>query len=171
MCIVQADKNMRKNILIVDDDILLLDSLSNLLRLYEFNVFTADSGADAMNILAQESIDLIISDECMPGLKGHELLSYVSEKYPSLIKVLLTGNACKEVLMNAINETGGVFKLLEKPCPPDKLVAILREAFGGKGTDETAIAPDSALFIVDVDNDGGIFLRDPGGRLDDFLNS
>ena len=113
-------------ILVVDDEEEILRSLRGLLRL-EFEVHTANSGRDALNILEQQAIHIILSDQRMPGMEGVELLSQARGERPGAVRVMFTGYTDVKAVINAINQ-GGVYRYLAKPWQADELLAALREA-------------------------------------------
>ena len=113
-------------ILVVDDEEEILHSLRGLLRL-EFEVYTANSGRDALKILEQEAIHVILSDQRMPAMAGVELLSRARGERPGAVRVMFTGYTDVKAVISAINQ-GGVFRYLVKPWQPDELLAALREA-------------------------------------------
>jgi DNA-binding NtrC family response regulator len=109
-------------VLIVDDEVEVLDSLRRTLRDEGYRILTAPSAAEALPLLAQGEIDLIVSDIEMPDMSGTELVSFVRRTYPDVVRILLTGDASLETAMRAIND-GEVHRYLTKPW--DK--AVLRE--------------------------------------------
>jgi CheY-like chemotaxis protein len=113
------------NILLVDDEVSSLNALRRTLR-REYNIFTATNGEDALAIMEQNDIAVIIADHLMPGMTGVEFLERASQKYPETVRILLTGYDKKEVLMDAIN-TGHVNSYIAKPWEPGELISIVRE--------------------------------------------
>src|SRR5437588_12298860 len=114
------------SLLVVDDEPYILTTLAALLS-PDFNVFTADSGESAQRIFAEQSIDLILTDQKMPGMSGVQLLEWVREQHPWTVRLLMTGFAELEDAVEAINR-GKVYRYLFKPWRADELVQILREA-------------------------------------------
>ncbi len=113
-------------ILVVDDEPGILESLELTLA-SEYRVFTASTGEEALAILEQEKIALIIVDQVMPGMTGVEILERVSERSPRTIRMLLTGYADMDSLVRAINE-GRIYRYLPKPWEPDELRMDVRRA-------------------------------------------
>jgi len=110
----------KERILLVDDDQNLLDSFRRLLK-DDFELFTAESGQDAMGVLATcGPFTVIVSDLKMPGMDGIELLSRVSRSSPDTVRILLTGHADMQAAIDASN-LGYVYRFLTKPCPPEIL--------------------------------------------------
>ncbi len=120
----------RHKILVVDDE---AANLRLLQRVFsdEHEVFSALSGAEGLEILKDQNISLIITDQRMPGLTGVQLLEQSLDFCPSAIKILLTGYTDVQALIDAIN-SGKVYKYIPKPWDADELkLTVLRalEAF------------------------------------------
>ncbi|MBL8612079.1 MAG: response regulator [Myxococcales bacterium] len=118
---------MKPNVLFVDDEPQVLESLRALLRKEPFRILTAESAAAALEILARESVAVVVSDERMPGVSGSELLTKVKELYPSTVRIMLTGQASLDAVVRAINE-GEIYRFLSKPLKSDELGAAVRRA-------------------------------------------
>lgn len=116
----------RFRILLVDDSPNVLRSLERSLKSKGYDIFTAMSGQDAMYTLQQNDIDLIISDERMPGVVGSDLLKAVKMKYPRVIRILLTGSTDVETIKNAVNK-GEVFRFFTKPWDDFELGIAVRQ--------------------------------------------
>ena len=118
---------MKKRILIVDDEESVLNTLKRLFRNKPYEVFSALGGEEGLALLAEQSVDLIISDMRMPGMDGAEFLSYVKEKYPMTERILLTGYSDMDAMTKAIN-VGGIFGYLSKPWDVEQLLALIDSA-------------------------------------------
>jgi len=114
-------------VLIVDDDPLVLENLRRALRREPYEILAAGSGAQGLEILARSSIDVVVSDERMPGMTGAEFLGIVCRKYPETVRIVLTGQASLEAAIRAINE-GEIFRFLLKPCDPVDLAQTIQTA-------------------------------------------
>ncbi|WP_312814649.1 HDOD domain-containing protein [Sedimentibacter sp.] len=90
---------MNENILLVDDEIQILNSLKRLFLFKGYNLFTANNGEDALNILHKEKITLMITDIRMPGISGYEFLAKSNEISPSTIRIVLSGYADEDTLL------------------------------------------------------------------------
>ncbi|MCS7014126.1 MAG: response regulator [Chloroherpetonaceae bacterium] len=112
------------HILVVDDEPLMLNSLRDLLD-FDYKVHTAQNGFEALEILRQHPIKVIISDERMPEMPGHELLRQAKTISPDTIRVLLTGYADLESVIKSVN-AGEIFRYLNKPCRPEMLQSVVR---------------------------------------------
>jgi Response regulator containing CheY-like receiver, AAA-type ATPase, and DNA-binding domains len=81
---------MSHNVLVVDDEPKLCDLLSSALSQNRIQVFTASNGLQALEVLEQEDIDLVISDWRMPGMDGPQLLAEIKQRYPNLPVIVMT---------------------------------------------------------------------------------
>lgn len=120
-----------KTVLLVDDEPQITSSVSQALRNEPFTILAAQSGEAALDIMARERVDVIISDEIMPGMQGSELLTHVSRLYPDVIRVILTGHASMEATVKAINE-GRIFRFLFKPCSSKQILEVIHQALQEK---------------------------------------
>lgn len=109
----------RYRLLFVDDEERVLRSLKSVFR-RQYDVYVASSGFEALEILAQQPIDVIISDQRMPNMTGNELLSLVRQQYPSVMRLLLTGYVDKLAIIDTINE-GEIFRYISKPWDIDDI--------------------------------------------------
>ncbi len=89
---------MTKTILIVDDELQLLKVLKRILMKKNYLVYLAESGHRALEVLATQSVDMIITDLRMPGMDGLELLTEVKNRYPEVIRIVLSGYATERML-------------------------------------------------------------------------
>jgi len=120
-------RRKKPKMLVVDDE---PDNLDLLYRTFrrEFQVSKAESGADALNVLATEGeVAVIISDQRMPQMKGTEFLSQTVEQYPNTMRIILTGFTDVEDLVEAIN-SGQVYKYITKPWDPTELKGVVDRA-------------------------------------------
>ncbi len=117
---------MSHTILFVDDEKPILSSLAfSFEGLY--NVLTAQSGAEALNIVKTHYVSVIVSDQRMPFMTGVELLSQVKQISPRTMRILLTGYADIEAIMNSLN-AGSVFRFVNKPWDTERLHATIELA-------------------------------------------
>lgn len=113
-------------IVIVDDEELVLTSLSSFLSLEtEYNVTTFTSAEEALKHLENSEVDLVMSDFLMPEMDGISFLAEVRKLKPEIPRIILTGYADKENAIKAINEVG-LFHYLEKPWDNDNMLIVLR---------------------------------------------
>jgi len=113
-------------LLCVDDEPNILSALKRSLRTENWRVLTAGGGTEALELLARENVDLIISDMRMPVMDGAQLLEQISQRWPASIRILLTGHADMNATVAAINR-GRIFRYLNKPWNDDELRAVVRQ--------------------------------------------
>ena len=121
-------------IMIVDDEPANLRLLERLLR-HDYNVLTAESGADALTLLEQHDVALIITDQRMPGMSGIELLKRTMTIRPHMVRIILTGYTDVESLVEAIN-SGQVYRYVTKPWNNDELRLTVRRALAHHETNK-----------------------------------
>lgn len=114
----------KKGILFVDDEPNILSGIKRMLRSMrkDFDFYFAEGGKEALAILQENNIDVVVSDMRMPGMDGVELLSKVQEGFPNAIRIMLTGQADDESIIKTV---GIVHQFLSKPSDPDSLKDIL----------------------------------------------
>ena len=110
----------KSKLLLVDDEPNLTSALVRSLDRTQFEIFTADSAQQGLMILAGHEIDVVVSDERMPGMTGSQFLTEVRKQWPNTIRMILSGQADLEAAVRAINE-GEVYRFLLKPCHPKEL--------------------------------------------------
>jgi eukaryotic-like serine/threonine-protein kinase len=121
-----ADTSGKIRVLFVDDDERILNGLRALFRT-QYHVFTADNGALAQDIVRHSAIQIVVSDQRMPGMTGVELLRAIRKTAPHTVRLLLTGYTDLPALVGSINE-GEIFRFLKKPWDNDEIRATLAEA-------------------------------------------
>ncbi|MEO8670681.1 MAG: EAL domain-containing protein [Tahibacter sp.] len=124
---VQAPDN-QQSLLLVDDEPRILAALSRMLRTDGYRILTANGGAEALEILAINPVQVIISDQRMPEMSGTEFLDTVRQIYPGTIRMILSGYTDLDVVTESVNR-GAVFKFLTKPWDDEPLREHVREAF------------------------------------------
>ncbi|MCA9730118.1 MAG: response regulator, partial [Candidatus Eisenbacteria bacterium] len=118
-------------VLFVDDDLVVLNAMSRNFQRQPFRVRIAPSAFEALEILGDLTVDVVVVDEHMPGMRGTELLQQLRREHPEVIRILLTGDCDFETARRAIN-CGEVYRYLTKPCPPIDLLATLNQAINHK---------------------------------------
>jgi DNA-binding NtrC family response regulator len=118
-------------ILLIDDSHNVISALLRVFKSEGYRIFTASSGKAALEILKNESIDLIICDENMPEMPGMELLRLARVQYPQIIRIMLTGMFDLELAKNAINK-GEVYRFFNKPWDDFELIISVRYALKQK---------------------------------------
>jgi response regulator RpfG family c-di-GMP phosphodiesterase len=114
----------RPRVLCVDDESRVVEALVLNLR-KDYEVHTALSGDEALRKLREmKGAAVVVSDMRMPGMDGATLLQRVRQDYPGATRILLTGEAGRDVAVLAVNK-GQIFRYLTKPCPPEELRAAI----------------------------------------------
>lgn len=114
------------SVLFVDDEKRILTALRSIFR-REYEVHIANSGREALAILDTKAIDVIVSDQRMPNMLGHELLSEVHKRYPKTMRLLLTGFMDKQAIVDTINQ-GEIYRFISKPWNNDEIHQTIAEA-------------------------------------------
>lgn len=125
--LMNFERRKKAKMLVVDDE---PDNLDLLYRTFrrDFNVLKAESGMQALEVLATEGeVAVIISDQRMPEMKGTEFLSKTVPQFPDTVRIILTGFTDIEDLVDAIN-SGQVYKYITKPWDPNELKAVVQRA-------------------------------------------
>lgn len=114
-------------VLFVDDDVQILRGLARMIEceVEEWEVETAESGAEALAILAEEQFEVIVSDMRMPSMDGAELLQVVEQQFPEVMRLVLSGQADCETVMRGMMP---MHQFLSKPCDKDILIQAIRRA-------------------------------------------
>ena len=113
-------------VLAVDDEPRSLETLRRTLE-EEFEVLTAQSAEEAEEILEKEWVQAILCDQRMPGRTGVEFLSDVRDRWPEVVRIIISGFTDAGDLVDAINRAG-IYQYISKPWHPDKLLLKLRNA-------------------------------------------
>jgi len=118
----------RRTLLLVDDEESILSSLKRVFRRDGYNVVTATSGTRGLQLLAEQAVDVILSDQRMPGMTGIEFLREAKRLYPHTVRMTLSGYTDLQSIIEAVNE-GSVYKFLTKPWDDDLLRSHVAHAF------------------------------------------
>ena len=113
-------------ILCVDDEENILNALKRLLRKEGYNLKTAKSGSEGLDILKVNDVHLVICDQRMPDMGGTEFLAKVKEDYPDIIRVILTGYTDIDAISESVNK-GHIYKFLLKPWNDQNLKLEIRQ--------------------------------------------
>ncbi len=114
-------------VLCVDDEINILSAMKRLLRKEDFRLLTCSSGEEALTVMSENDIHVVISDQRMPKMNGTEFLKLVKEKYPDVIRIILTGYTDVDSITESINQ-GHVYKFFLKPWNDQNLKLEIRQA-------------------------------------------
>ena len=126
-------------LLLIDDETAFLDAMARRLQKRDFDILTATSGMEAMEVLSNDSekIEVVILDVKMPGMDGIETLAEIKRKYPLIEVVMLTGHATVSSAIDGMKQ--GAFDYLMKPCDMDVLLEKVNDAAAKKRRHEEKI--------------------------------
>lgn len=113
-------------VLFVDDEKGILKSMKALFR-HGFKVHLAETGAEALEIVRNNQIDVIVSDQRMPEMTGVEVLRSVKEQSPATMRILLTGYSDLDAILQSVNE-GEVYRFINKPWSDEELRSTVSDA-------------------------------------------
>src|SRR5438128_11657426 len=116
----------RDSILVIDDEPDVVESVRDLLRL-DYRVLGATRAREGIGILAQEPVDVVMTDQRMPEMTGVELLHHVRETHPDTVRLLFTGYADVRAVIDASNR-GNIYRYITKPWDPEELQGIVCDA-------------------------------------------
>ncbi|MCW8918796.1 MAG: response regulator [Gammaproteobacteria bacterium] len=115
-------------LLLVDDEENIVRSLMRLLRRDGYEILSATSGAQGLELLDSHKVGVILSDQRMPGMIGSEFLEQAKQRQPETIRIMLSGYTELESVTNAINR-GAIYRFLTKPWDDELLRENVRQAF------------------------------------------
>ena len=110
------------HILVVDDNPAMAGSLADILEVKGFTVHAAASGAEALEIIREQAVDILLTDVKMPGMNGLELYRESRKAYPRLITIFMTAYAADELIQQGMAE--GIKTVLTKPVEIDFMVHL-----------------------------------------------
>lgn len=117
----------RHRILCVDDEPNVLNALKRLLRREAYDMLTAASGREGLDLLERHSVHLVLCDQRMPEMNGNEFLEKVRDRYPDIVRISLTGYTEVDAITEAINR-GHIYKFFLKPWNDQQLKLEIRQA-------------------------------------------
>lgn len=118
--------NSVPTILVVDDELRSLETLQRILE-DDFEVMTALNAEEAERILQREWVQVILCDQRMPEITGVDFLKQVRDKWPDVIRIIISGYTDSEDIISAVNEAG-IYQYITKPWHPDNLLLMLKNA-------------------------------------------
>jgi two-component system response regulator HupR/HoxA len=146
--------NTQPIVLIVDDEVRSLETLKRIIE-DDFDVKTASTVQDAEQILHEEWVQIILCDQRMPEITGVEFLKQVREKWPDVVRMIISGYTDSQDIISAVNDAG-IYQYITKPWHPDSLILILKNA--------------SRLFDLQRQNEAlSVELKMTPGKLDESL--
>ncbi len=116
------------SVLVVDDEQRSLETLRRTLEDH-FTIFSAVSAEEGMTVMESEYIQIVLSDQRMPGTSGVEFLRSVRSRWPNTVRLILSGHTEAQDIIAGINEAG-IWQYLLKPWHPDQLLLTLQSAAG-----------------------------------------
>ncbi len=120
------DDGSRARVLIVDDEQVIREILSDFLMLEGYQVLTAGNGNEALEVLAGATVQMVISDLKMPGMGGLELLGAIRDRHPEVVSLIMTGYGTVETAIEAMKR--GAFDYVLKPFKVEEVVHTVRRA-------------------------------------------
>lgn len=137
-----------KKILFVDDDKSILKSLDRLFMDTDYEIEKAEGGKEALELLAVNNFDLVVSDMRMPVMDGYEFLSKVKQLYPNIMRIMLSGYSEEEVVFEALKKN--IAKLyIFKPWKNEELLKIVEHIFQ---TEDTLKGNNLLMLINNIDH-------------------
>lgn len=136
-------------VLLVDDEPNIVNALKRSLGDEGYDISVAHSGQEALELLKSRKIDLVVSDQIMPGMTGVELLKLVRLRYPDIARVMLTGNANLNMAAEAINY-GEVDRMLVKPWDEAELKFSLQLSL-----EQMELKKQQRLLLAKMQGQGG----------------
>jgi diguanylate cyclase (GGDEF)-like protein/PAS domain S-box-containing protein len=121
-------QKQKRTLLLVDDEQNIVSALKRLLRRDNYQILTAYSGQEGLDVLAANAVDVIVSDQRMPGMIGADFLRAAKGLYPETIRIMLSGYTELQSVTDAVNE-GAIYKFLTKPWDDEQLRGHITEAF------------------------------------------
>ncbi|MFP4474506.1 MAG: response regulator [Desulfatibacillaceae bacterium] len=117
----------RPTILFVDDEVGILSALKRVLRKENFRVLLANSGEHALEILEKEEVQVVVSDQRMPGMNGTELMAVVKRRHPDAVRIILSGYTEVDSITESVNK-GNIYKFFLKPWNDEALKTEIHAA-------------------------------------------
>ena len=124
-------RRRERTLLLVDDEPNIVSALRRLFRREGYRIVTASSGAEGLQRMAEYEVDVVLSDQRMPGMTGVEFLRRAKELYPDTVRMVLSGYTELQSITDAVNE-GAIYRFLTKPWDDEHLRVHVHEAFAHK---------------------------------------
>lgn len=131
MLYTSTSGKMAPTLLFIDDESNILSSLKRLFRPLGYTILTAESGPEGLALLEKEPVDLVICDMRMPQMTGAEVLEQIRNRWPDVVRILLTGYSDLESTVNAINR-GEIYRYISKPWEDNDITLTVRDALERK---------------------------------------
>ena len=117
---------MKASVLVVDDEVRSLETITRILD-EEYQIICANNAADAQELLKENTVQVILCDQRMPGKTGVEFLSSVRENWPNILRIIISGYTDSDNIIKAINQAG-IFHYITKPWHPEQLLMVVQNA-------------------------------------------
>jgi DNA-binding NtrC family response regulator len=114
-------------LLVVDDEVRFLNTLTQRLSLRDFDVTAAASGQEAIDFAREREFDLALVDLKMPGIPGEQVLEVLKQEHPFIEVIILTGHGSVDSAVHCTQ--AGSYSYLQKPCETEHLLEVLKEAY------------------------------------------
>ncbi len=124
-------RRRERTLLLVDDEPNIVSALRRLFRREGYRIVTASSGAEGLQRMAEYEVDVVLSDQRMPGMTGVEFLRRAKDLYPDTVRMVLSGYTELQSITDAVNE-GAIYRFLTKPWDDERLIVHVQEAFAHK---------------------------------------
>lgn len=118
---------MTRKVLIVDDEPEVIASIQSALHKEPYEFMSASSGQEGLTTLDEQPVDVVVCDDEMPDMKGVDFLAEAQKRHPKVLRVMLSGSADRDALIEAVN-TAGIYRFVSKPVQAAQLAKVLREA-------------------------------------------
>lgn len=117
---------MKTSILFVDDDALMLEAIRREFFNHDMEIFTADNGDEALDILSKQKIEILVIDIMMPGMNGYEFLKKVKERYPETVRLALSSYTDEALVIRMLNQNM-IKSYMSKPWGGNELIRTVQE--------------------------------------------
>jgi len=138
-----------RTLLLIDDEESILQALRRQLRREGYRILSGRSGAEGLDILAKNDVDVVVSDQRMPGMTGEDFLRRVKELYPNTVRMVLSGYADMNSITNSINQ-GAIYKFISKPWDDQTLKDVILEAFQRKELNDARLRRAAEIAAANV---------------------
>lgn len=120
---------MKLRILFVDDEPHVLQGLQRMLRSLRdvWEISTAASGLEALDLLSRQPVDVVVTDMRMPGMDGNQLLNEIKNRYPEIVRIVLSGQSDRDMVLKSV---GPAHQYLSKPCRDEILKSTIERSCG-----------------------------------------
>lgn len=134
----------RRVVMVVDDEMIIADTLAQILSQHGYAALTAYDADDALETALMTPPEMLITDVILPGMNGVELAITIQRIYPDCKILLFSGQAVTSDLLAAAHRAGHHFTLLNKPLPPQQLVAMVHEQLNVHVPQQSVVSTKSA---------------------------